>query len=293
MNTFELQYDNSTGIAFVKKVKDELTKNHRETDDKLITGFMPQMKNPDGSVSKMCPVRSYENYINSLDPKGNFLWQRPKNKIPKLGLPWYVAKQVGHNTHEKFMGKLCKKAELSKHYTNHCIRVSGVTNLKRGNFSSKQVMSVSGHKSVESLAIYQRVHEDEKLMMGLCLNFCLLEDPSKFQRELQQKSPQLQIQEPSKPEQSETALVLYHPPESENSANFDLMQLITDTIDEVNDEDLVLAANECEGAIMPMENKVVSKISNTTVMMKTTPTPTFSNCTFGTITNLNIHIHKK
>ena len=74
-----------------------------------------------------------------------------------------------------------------------------MTNLKRGNFSSKQVMSVSGHKSVESLAIYQRVHDDEKLMMGLCLNFCLLEDPSKLQRELQQKSPQFQIQDASKP----------------------------------------------------------------------------------------------
>ena len=82
VNTFELQYDNSTGIAFVKKIKGELTENHRETDDELITGFMPQMKNPDGSVSKMCPVRSYENYINFLDPKANFLWQRPKNKIP-------------------------------------------------------------------------------------------------------------------------------------------------------------------------------------------------------------------
>ena len=82
VNTFELQYDNSTGIAFVKKIKGELTENHHETDDELITGFMPQMTNPDGSVSKMCPVRSYENYINFLDPKANFLWQRPKNKIP-------------------------------------------------------------------------------------------------------------------------------------------------------------------------------------------------------------------
>ena len=72
-----------------------------------------------------------------------------KNKIPKdVTSPWYVKKQVGHNTHEKFMEKLCEKAELSKHYTNHCIRVTGVTNLTRGNFTAKQVMSVSGHKSL-------------------------------------------------------------------------------------------------------------------------------------------------
>ena len=39
INTFELQFDNSTGIAYVKKVKDELTKNHCENDQELITGL--------------------------------------------------------------------------------------------------------------------------------------------------------------------------------------------------------------------------------------------------------------
>ena len=287
-NTFELQYDTTTGIAYVKKVKDELTKNHSETDQELITGFMPQIKNPDGTIAKMCPVRSFENYINVLDNKVNFLWQRPKNKIPKQGMAWYIAKQVGHNTHEKFMGQLCKKVQLSQHYTNHCIRVSGVTNLRRGNFTSKQVMAVSGHKSVESLAIYQRVHDDEKLMMGLCLNYCLLE-PENVPHELPPPPARPQI-ENIKATSSETAVVRYAPP-SEDTNNFDLMQLITDTMDEVNDEDLIMAANQCENAVIP-PNNLVSSTSNTSVRMKTTPTTTFSNCTFGNITNLNIHIHK-
>ena len=190
------------------------------------------------------------------------------------------------------MGKLCKKAELSQHYTNHCIRVSGVANLKRGNFTSKQVMSVSGHKSVESLAIYERVHEDEKLMMGLCLNFCLLQDPGKLPKEISppQHVPLLEI-EAQKEKTSETAVVPYEPTTSDKTANFDLMQLITDTMDEVDDEELLLAANQCENAILPAPKNLVSNM-NTTVMMKTTPTATFSNCSFGTINNLNIHIHK-
>ena len=35
-------------------------------------------------------------------------------------------------------------------------------------------MSVSGHKSLESLAIYQKVANDEKMMMGMALTYSLL-----------------------------------------------------------------------------------------------------------------------
>ena len=97
------------------------------------------------------------------------------------------------------MSKLSKDANLSQHYTNHWIRVTGVNNLSRANFSAKQVMSVSGHKSVESLAIYQQVHEDEKMMMGLCLTYSLLhpqqaknpEIAAAIQPQLQLPTPQL------------------------------------------------------------------------------------------------------
>ena len=59
-------------------------------------------------------------------------------------------------------------------------------------------MSVSGHKSVESLAIYQWVHEDKKMMMGLCLTYSLLhpqqaktpEIPATIQPQLQLPAPQ-------------------------------------------------------------------------------------------------------
>ena len=52
-STFELKYDADTGICYVKKVIDELTKNQCESDHELVTGFMPQLKNEDGSVAKM------------------------------------------------------------------------------------------------------------------------------------------------------------------------------------------------------------------------------------------------
>lgn len=79
-DTFSLEYDSESKIAFVKKNKDELTKNHRERDNSFITGFMPQMKDVDGHPHRLCPVRSFENYLSHLSPKINNLWQQPAKK---------------------------------------------------------------------------------------------------------------------------------------------------------------------------------------------------------------------
>ena len=174
--TFQLKFDTDSKISYVEKVQDELTKNHRETDQHIITGFMPQLKNEDGSVHKMCPVRSFENYINKLHPENISLWQTPIPKFTQLQQDiWYKNETVGHNTHEKFMSKLATKCNLSQHYTNHCIRVTSVTNLcSTGQFSAKQIMEVSVHKSIQSLGIYHRVRANEKLMMGMSLTYSIL-----------------------------------------------------------------------------------------------------------------------
>ena len=60
--------------------------------------------------------------------------------------------------------------QLSRLYTNHSIRVTGATILNQCKFSASQIMSVTGHKSVSSLAIYQRVSDQEKLDMGQALS---------------------------------------------------------------------------------------------------------------------------
>ena len=212
-----------------------------------------------------------------------------------------------------------QKDGFNKALHNHCIRFSGVTNLTRANFTAKQVMSVSGHKSVESLALYQRVHEDEKMMMGLCLTYSLM-NPHNARREIAEKSeptptPQLPMlpstsyqQDPRLPQTNaiqekelvpvNKAIAAYTPNVSTNpppalntSANFDLMELLSETIDEVNDQDLVMTATQCEQALIP-NTKIMTNTSNTAVMKRNNPQTTFTNCTFGSIGTINIHIHK-
>lgn len=172
-DTFELKYDIDTKMSYVKKVKDELTKNHKEGDHKIITGFMPQLLAADGHPHKLCPVRSFENYIFHLHPESNRLWQLPKKWIPPNKVIWYCKRAMGHSPIDSFMSDLSQLCNLSQRYTNHCIRVTGATRLGQ-KFTQKQVMSVTGHKSIESLAIYQRVQADEKLMMGMWLTYNLL-----------------------------------------------------------------------------------------------------------------------
>ena len=61
----------------------------------------------------------------------------------------------------------------SQSYTNHSIRVTGATALTRQQYGNKQIMSVTGHKSVSFLAIYQRTSNSENLAMGQALNTVL------------------------------------------------------------------------------------------------------------------------
>ena len=58
---------------------------------------------------------------------------------------------------------------------------------------AKQIMSVTGHKSIQYLCIYQRVKEDEKLMMDMSLTYSLL-NPKEVRevKEALQKQRQLQ-----------------------------------------------------------------------------------------------------
>ena len=79
-------YNTETKMTYVKKIEDEMTKIHKENDNELTSGYMPQVFNPDGSPHQLCPIISYENYINHLNPKIPNLWQQPLKKFPDN--PW-------------------------------------------------------------------------------------------------------------------------------------------------------------------------------------------------------------
>ena len=163
------------GLEYIFKAVDEATKNHNETNNPILTGYMPALLRSNGEEHKFSPLRSYKMYIDHLNEGCIHLWQTPNPPAYLRGdHVWYKNMRLGENKLSTFMSTLSIAAGLSYKYTNHCIRVTEATNLTRACFSANQIMSITGHKSVNSLAMYQRVSGNEKMMMGLSLAFNLM-----------------------------------------------------------------------------------------------------------------------
>ena len=75
--TFALDYNVQTRIPFVKKVRDEMTKDDKDFHSEITTGFMPQILGEDGKPHKLCPVQHFENNLSHLGPKIPNLWKPP------------------------------------------------------------------------------------------------------------------------------------------------------------------------------------------------------------------------
>lgn len=60
---------------------------------------------------------------------------------------WYEKAALGKNTLGSKMKELSELAQLSKTYTNHCLRATTITLLDQNGFEARHIMSISGHKS--------------------------------------------------------------------------------------------------------------------------------------------------
>ena len=101
---FELKYSTEHEEWIVIKVKDELTKNHRNIEN-IISGVMPENK-----TDPMCPVASFRSYLEHLHPQNEYMWQSALDKIkPEEPAIWYSKKKhIGKNPLSTFMRDLVK-----------------------------------------------------------------------------------------------------------------------------------------------------------------------------------------
>ena len=183
-------------------------------------------------------------------------------------------------------------------------------------------MAITGHKSIESLAIYQRVQEDEEHTMGMSLTFSLLkpEDAIEIHNAMQKEMQILQntnkynkilavcattsesvpanlpIDYPSAKKNDhisiQNAVVPFQQqPTAQNQevVDFDLMELLSE-FNEQNDNDLVMAATQVENQMEVTTTKSAVFVRNSP--KKALSNPTFNNCKIGSIGSINIHIHK-
>ena len=104
--------------------------------------------------SLRCPVNSFKLYLSKLSTNLNAFFQRPNKKFKKEGQPWYIASVVGINAIGKFLQEISKRSKLNTIYTNHCIRGTTATALKKLGFSIPEIASVTKHRNYQSLEHY-------------------------------------------------------------------------------------------------------------------------------------------
>ena len=291
-NTFKVVTDSETQIAYITRAMDEATKNHKETDNDIISGFMPEMPK-----SKYCPVQSFLTYKISLTPEKDFLWQKPRMKTyPSDGKgTWYGPLRIGHNPIDSFVTDLAKKCGLGdRGYTNHSLRVTAVASLSRQNFSNKQIMSLTGHKSTSSLAIYQKVNGNEKMRMGFALGYNLLYNmPIMNVPNVPQALPALP--QPIAPKAVEQ-VVQHKENVSENNALVPFHFESEDPFNDISDIDLMQYVSEVQNneliAVSQKEthSKEETKIEKQVVQKKSSPNIPlmFSTCTFNGNVTINL-----
>ena len=102
-----------------------------------------------------CPVATYQLYTSKLDPRSEYIWQKPKQDVNYSDPVWYEPRRVGHNPLETFMKTLSKEANLSSNrYTNHSIRSTCITRLDNNGFEARHITAISSHKSESTIREY-------------------------------------------------------------------------------------------------------------------------------------------
>ena len=178
---------------------------------------------------------------------------------------------MGQKTLAVFMSELSKSCQLSQIYTNHSIRATGATVLSKGMYCPAQIMAVTGHKSVQSLSVYQRVDDEEKLQMGKTLSESLV-PTLKNQLALPSSDTVRQLPLPSSDTVRQLALSSSDTVRPAIQSASALPLALTSTEDQLAGVDVGALFDD----FVPSNN-----LSNTTNMQASQTNPTFfNNCTF-------------
>lgn len=162
--SFEVKKD-SHGREYVTMAYQELDKNHRNNEEKTQVMFA----DPD---SDLCPVKSFKLYREKLHKDLECFLQRPNPSYRKTGI-WYVKQPVGVHLIGQIMKRISSEADTATQYTNHCIKATTATVLKKAGLQPLDIMAVTGHKNVASLDSYAKGPDmnDRQKMSGILANY--------------------------------------------------------------------------------------------------------------------------
>lgn len=158
------------------------------------------MKNPEAGVR--CPVHLIDKYIGKLPPDAitqDLFYCRPLQNISSDPTkPWYSATPIGRKQLGKMVSAMCKMANIEGVKTNHSLRVSGASALFEAGIPEQIIQSRTGHRSLESLRVYEQVTNELNLNVSKILSGTTKsEQDSKASSSSIQQSAQCETEEDS------------------------------------------------------------------------------------------------
>lgn len=152
------KFTDDKGHSYYKMTYNESAKTHHGIDNR--ENDQEQRMHANLENPSICPVFSLDFYLSKLNKWCDSLFQPPL-QFPKENVR-YAAQPVVKNKLAGMMGRISSDANLSKRYTNHCIRATVATGLKRKGLYLLSIMSVTGHRNVKSLDSYIQAPDDSE-----------------------------------------------------------------------------------------------------------------------------------
>lgn len=146
------------GREFFKLNKDFMSKNHQG-------GLTGSEFTSDGIITDEKQVNALKLYISKLHPEQEFFFQRakcpPSCKLSHDLPSWYCNSPLSHNMLGGMMARISSAADLSKTYTNHCVRATSIQSMKKAGIEDRKICAISGHANVQSIAAYDKTTVSE------------------------------------------------------------------------------------------------------------------------------------
>ena len=152
--SFIIRDDGQGTRRYAIMTHDEVSKNHQGGfNEKASSERETRMYETDSPVDGL---KSLELYLAKLNPSCDALFQYPKRKFIKEDTVWYENRPLGKNKLQTMMSTISELAQLSKKYTNHCVRATAITLWSDNDIPGRHIISISGHTNEQSLAHYNR-----------------------------------------------------------------------------------------------------------------------------------------
>lgn len=162
----------SNGSRYLRISHDLLTKNSKcSLQQKEYEDIKKSRAYENKEMPQECPVLAWDMYYNAIGDSKNLFPKPSSDKLRKSHTPFCSSQPLSKHSIDNLMPKLSVQLNLSRRYTNHCIRVTMVTVLKENGYSNTDISTLTGHKNPMSVERYSRKRRDiEFEAMGKALH---------------------------------------------------------------------------------------------------------------------------